>query len=222
MAALVVMAPVAGATSKPVRGCTVVADPRGDADAGPLTAAGYDPRDLDLLGFELHGDGRHLLVRSRSAHLSQPLAPPGYRLSYQFFWSTHSVEAGNRSWKLTAEFDGASSVFTLGATAAGDPAAPGGGGKTYAQVGGPLPGTVDYRTAEVTVDIPYQLVTQYAPGHDGLTLYDPAAASYWGIGNPSVSQGNTELIGSSGYNRIADGAVAEAPFRLTRSSRCTS
>jgi hypothetical protein len=223
LSALALVAPGAvAATTGPVSGCTVVSDPKGDEDAGPLSAAGYDPRDLDLLGFELHGDGMHLVVRTRSAHLSRPLTPPGYRLSFQTFWSTQSQEAGDRSFKLTADFDGASSVFTLGVTAAGDPAAPDGSGKVYTQVGGPLSGTVDYRTAAVTVDIPYQLISQFAHGRDGMTLYEPAAASYWGFGNPSVSGGSTEVVGSSGYNRLADGALANEPFQMTRAGRCTS
>jgi hypothetical protein len=143
-------------------------------------------------------------------------------LSFQTFWSTHSQEAGDRSFKLTADFDGGSSLFTLGATAAGDPAAPDGSGKVYSQVGGPLSGRVNYSTAEVTVDIPYQLISQFAPGRDSMTLYQPAVGSYWGFGNPSASAGNTVLIGSSGYNSIADGAVANDPFRLTHTGRCTS
>jgi hypothetical protein len=217
---VMLLAPCATASSG-VSGCTVVSDPRGDQDPGPLPAAGYDQRDLDLTGFDFRGDGRQLVVRTRSAHLSQPVAPPGYRLSFQTYFSTRS-ESGDRSFKLTSEFDGASSLFTLGATAAGDPAAPDGSGKAYTQIGGPLSGSVNYRTGEVTVRIPYQLISQFAPGRDAMTLYAPAVGSYWGFGNPSVSSGNNQVVGSSGYNRLADGAVANDPFRLSRTGRCTS
>lgn len=208
MAAVTLATPAFGAPATP---CPQLVDDRGDEVPPPLAASYPTPGDLDIHSLAASTEGSLLRFVLRTRTLTLPV-PVGHRLHYVVYLNPDGGDSPHR-YKIDLDFDQDYAVYRLFRQEA--EADPRGGGDVNLGIA-PLRGRADPRTAILTVDVPLSLVPELRAGTN---LQQLAVGAFHGVGNPTVVAAGEPRLGSSGYNKIADGAYTDVPYRVGTSCR---